>query len=343
MINMTDSDSSFHPTADLETLRQRSELLTRIRQFFETRNFIHVETPLVSRDTVVDRHIEPASISRSQFLANKSENKSDSSETMYLQTSPEFAMKRLLASGATAVYQICKAFRQGELGRRHNPEFTMLEWYRTGDDYFAGMNFLADLVTEVIGDPLSNAIPTPISYRDAFRGYAELDPWTCEVADFQRVLQSQNVDASFLSASDDRDLWLNLIMSEIVEPQLGVENPVILFDYPESQAALAQIRTDPDGTRVAERFELYIDGVELANGYHELLDADELQRRNIEVNRQRRIDGTSPLPESSRLLGAMRHGLPDCCGVALGLDRLAMVLFEKESIDEVIAFPFDRA
>jgi lysyl-tRNA synthetase class 2 len=334
-INMTSPDPRFRPTASLEALRFRSRLLARIRHFFESRDFIHVETPLVSKDTVVDRHIDPIPIPASNFI----DNDANKNQTVFLQTSPEFAMKRLVASGATAIYQICKAFRQGESGKRHNPEFTMLEWYRVGDDLSAGMNLLAEFAQAILG---CQSIQKQ-TYRDAFLKHANVDPFRDDVATFRRMLNANGVDWSFLSGSDDRDAWLNLIMCEMVEPKLGNENPVIIFDWPESQAALAQVRETPDGWRVAERFELYLNGIELANGYHELLDANELKQRNAKVNQQRIEDGSVALPESSYLLEAMESGLPDCAGVAMGVDRLAMVLLDKESISEVIAFPFKRA
>ena len=331
---MSHEEFRFKPTASLATLQQRSHLSSEIRKFFEDREFVHVETPLLSRDTVVDRYIDPVPIDEFSVLDGGGEDKG-----FFLQTSPEFAMKRLLASGATSIDQICKAFRKGEAGRRHNPEFTMLEWYRVGDDMNAGIKLLCEFARHVF----QKARIETISYADAFVKFAGVHPHLATLEDFQSVCESNGVDASSFAEVQDRDMWLNLIMSEIVEPKLGSPDPMVVFHFPASQSALAKVCTTADGHEVAERFELYVNGVELANGYHELLDADELKNRNRKVNAQRVNDGRDPLPPDSELLNAMRHGLPACSGVALGIDRLMMVLLEKDSIDEVIAFPIDRA
>ena len=331
---MTPEQSTFQCTASLETLRRRSQLLQQIRSFFEDRQFIDVDTPLLSRDTVIDRYIEPVEVSRSNVVEG-----AGTEATVFLQTSPEFAMKRLLACGATAIYQICKAFRKSETGRRHNPEFTMLEWYRVGDDLEAGMKLLADFTKHVFESrPVES-----ISYRDAFLQFASVDPFEASIEQLHLACSSHGIDTIAFQDDSDRDSWLNLIMSEIVEPQLGKPNPQIVFHWPASQAALAQVCTSSDGIKVAERFELFVNGIELANGYHELTDADELAAHNQTVNQQRASDGHAVLPEKSFLLQAMRHGLPQCSGVALGVDRLLMVLLEKKTIDDVIAFPFERA
>lgn len=330
---MSREESSFEPTASLEALQYRSQLLRKIRGFFEAQQFLEVETPLISRDTVVDRYIEPVRVPQSNVLEGRASNARD----LFLQTSPEFGMKRLLASGATAIFQICKAFRKGEAGRRHNPEFTMLEWYRVGDDYFAGIKLLADFAKRI----LEVEQVTQVTYRDAFLRYSSVDPFESSVDQLQFVCESNGIDVSSFVEDQDRDSWLNLIMSELVEPQLGISCPAIVYDWPASQAALAKVRCED--FEYAERFELYVNGFELANGYHELLDADELLHRSEKVNCQRQEDGHKPLPTQSGLLKAMRHGLPACSGVALGVDRLMMLLCDATSIGEVIAFPFDRA
>lgn len=334
VVRMSAEEFQFQSTASLKALRQRSQLLREIRAFFEDRDFLHVETPLVSRDTVVDRHIEPVRISAAEVIDGGSP-----SDRLFLQTSPEFAMKRLLASGATAIYQICKAFRKGESGRFHNPEFTMLEWYRVGDDYAAGIDLLAQFAKHVFA--VENV--DTMTYREAFIKLADVDPFSASITDLKTVCQSRQIDTSSFAQDVDRDSWLNLIMSEVVEPSLGASDPVIVSDWPASQAALAKVRTDDQGQQVAERFELFYRGVELANGYHELLDPLELEARNQNVNRQRVVDGHQPLPQHSKLLQAMQHGLPACSGVAVGIDRLLMVLLGADSIDDVIAFPFGRA
>jgi len=313
-------------------LQRRSELTLAIHQFFSTRDFIHVETPLLSQDTVVDRYIHPVGLQKSTLTGRESDQ-----ETLWLQTSPEFCMKRLLASGATAIYQIAKAFRQAESGGRHNPEFTMLEWYRVGDDMRAGMELLSDFASAILNRPNSELL----SYGDAFRKIAEVDPFVDTVESFGEALQKHGVSIKEFAEETDRDFWLNLILSHLIEPKLGFESPVIIYDWPPSQAALAIVRDD--SPPVAERFELYVDGVELGNGYHELLDADELTRRNERNNALRVVDRSAPLPVESRLLDAMRAGMPACSGVAVGVDRLLMVLKKCQNIEDVIAFPFDRA
>jgi lysyl-tRNA synthetase class 2 len=234
---------------------------------------------------------------------------------MWLQTSPEFGMKRLLAAGATAIFQITRAFRGGEIGALHNPEFTMVEWYRAGDDYPAGMQLLADLAEATLGC----GAPDRMTYREAFVKHAGVDP---------------------LDGSRD-DLALDLVLTQQVEPHLGQDRPTILYDYPASQSALARVRRGKPP--VAERFELYFRGIELANGYHELLDPAVLRERNRANNALRQADGKCILPEESRLLAAMEHGLPPCSGCALGFDRLMMVATGAKSIRDVLPFPIDRA
>ena len=324
--------NDFLPKANLEVHRQRAEIMQRIRRFFDERNFFEIETPILSHDIVVDRYLHPIGISKKEVTGVVG----DADEMLWMQTSPEFGMKRVLAAGAEAIYQICKSFRQGEMGDRHNPEFTMLEWYRCGDDMQSGMKLLSEFVEEILQKPATQER----SYREAFSWFASVDPFDATIEELKSVARKNGV--SIVDHEDnDRDGWLNLILSEVVEPQLGLESPVIVYDWPESQAALATVRSeDPP---VAERFEIYVDGVELANGYHELLDADELVKRNSINNQHRVKDGSHLLPEESRLLEAMKHGIPGCAGVALGIDRLVMLALGANSIREVVAFPFDMA
>jgi lysyl-tRNA synthetase class 2 len=329
--------SDFRPTASLAALQKRAEILRKLRAFFEQRGFLEVETPLLSHDVVVDRHLDPLAATlfddaREPLVGPK----------LWLQTSPEFAMKRLLASGATSIYQICKAFRGGgENGARHNPEFTMVEWYRVGDDYSTGRSLLSELANEV----LDRGPAEQLTYRAAFARHTGIDPHRATLVQLLSAATERQVlspaDASRFLADEDRDAALDLLLTQTVEPNLGIVRPTILYDYPASQAALARIRQE--GVPVAERFELYLDGVELANGYHELLDPTVLRQRNRKNNELRVADGKPALPEGSRLLGAMDHGLPPCSGVALGLDRLVMVALGAKSIVEVLAFPIERA
>jgi len=311
-------------------LRRRAELLKTLRRFFDDRGFLEVETPTLSHDSVIDEHLDPLPVvlfddARQRF----------SGRTLFLQTSPEFGMKRLLAAGATAIYQITRAFRGGEAGQLHNPEFTMLEWYRVGDDYAAGRQLLADLAMAAIGCEQ----PEQMTYREAFLRYAKVDPFTADAAALSAVLSMQT------SAEEhERAFWLDRILIEHVEPQLGQQRPTILYDYPSDQSALALVRlATQNEPAVAERFELYCRGVELANGYHELLDPQVLRERNRANNLKRAAAGKYQLPPESRLLKAMEHGLPACSGCALGVDRLLMVATGAKSIQEVLAFPIDRA
>lgn len=329
------SRADFHPTAHWETLRKRAELLWKLRAFFHERGFAEVETPLLSADTVVDRHIDPVLV-----LLPDDAREPEIGRTLFLQTSPEFHMKRLLAAGSGPMVQVTRSFRVGERGPRHNPEFTIVEWYRPGDDYDDGMALLSDLAEALLG----RGPATRITYREAFQKHAGCDPFAEDVAIIRAAAAAKGVVAPKSLAADDRDGWLDLLLVECVESQLGREAPAILCDYPPSQAALAKVRQHVDGSpAVAERFELYVDGVELANGYHELLDPAVLKARIAENNSLRHDDGKYLLPETSRLLAAMEAGLPSCSGCALGFDRLAMVALGVKTIDEVLPFPIERA
>lgn len=334
-MSLENASDDFRPTADWPALELRAELLRTAREFFHTRGLLEVETPIMSRDTVVDRHIEPFAIAGE--TASTASPHSASHSTMWLQTSPEFAMKRLMAAGGAAIYQITRAFRQGERGRLHNPEFTIVEWYCRGDDLAAGMQFLSDFCEALLGlGPAER-----LSFAAAFERAAGIDPHRASVAELSAAAARHGVEAPASLQGADRDAWIDLLLVTLVEPQLGQHAPTILFDYPASQAALAVVRdADPP---VAERFELYVRGIELANGYHELLDADALLRRSRENNAARAANGRRRLPEENRLLAAMRSGLPACAGAAFGFDRAVMLAAGADSIDKVIAFPAERA
>lgn len=323
--------SDYLPTANLETLKRRGDLLRDIRNFFDQRDFTEVETPILSHDIVVDRYLHPVWVEKHRVLGSAAEE-----ERLFLQTSPEFHMKRLLAAGAKRIFQIARVFRSRERGERHNPEFTMLEWYRVGDDQEAGMGLLADFIFDILGGEPARRI----SYGELFEEYFHIDPHHASVGQLieisERLGQHTSTEGHH---ADDKDEWLNILISA-VEPKLGWDRPVIVYDWPASQSALAHVRP---ADQVAERFELFVNGVELANGYHELIDPEELRKRNQRVNRQRALDGAEPLPPESQLLCAMEEGLPPCSGVALGVDRLLMVALGLKRIDEAIAFPLDRA
>lgn len=338
------SQSDHFPTASLKNLSAMSGLLGRIRAFFDAHQFIEVITPQLSQDTTINRFLQPIPVSVEVFPNRY--------QQYYLQTSPEFCMKRILASGARAIYQIAHAFRSGDVGEHHNVEFTLLEWYRVGDEYEQGRDFLAELARDI----LNRGNPQIQAFGDCFFGFTGLNPHlaTCEemrnFADCNRIPYPETFGISVLNKDlpdhFQRESWVDLLFSEIVQPCLGTEKPVILYDYPIWQSQLARTRmhnSGKDSYEVSERFELYVDGLELANGYHELTDPEELMRRNRESNRSRVADGNAPLPEKSRLIRAMETGFPPCCGTALGIERLLMVLLEAQTIDEVLPFPFDRA
>jgi lysyl-tRNA synthetase class 2 len=325
----------FLPTASLENLQQRALLLNRIRSFFDQRGFFEVETPILSHDICVDRHLHPIAVPIKNVMENAPAE--DHLNMLWLQTSPEFGMKRLLAAGATAIYQIAKVFRGFEQGSRHNPEFSMLEWYRVGDDLNQGMHLLAEFTQNILG----SAAAERISYGELFQQRLGFDPHRIGIAELSKRCEEFIQLESGPVQGEDRDFYLNLLLTHVIEPKLGFDAPVIVYDWPASQSALAIVRRDE--VAVAERFELFVNGIELANGYHELLDADELRTRNRHQNQLRLQAGLPALPEDSRLIQAREAGISPCAGVALGLDRLAMVVIGAKSIEEVIAFPFARA
>ena len=304
------------PSANVEAIRLRAHVNATVRAFFAARDVLEVETPILSQAGNTDPNIASFSLEFGGHVDAGPRQR-------WLRTSPEFPLKRLLAAGLGDCYELGRVFRDGEAGGRHNPEFTMLEWYRVGDDYRAGMNLLAELAGEMFG--VSEVMR--ITYREAFQKYAGVDP----LAELPA-----SVDPS------EREFQLDVLLTSQIQPQLGQGRPAILYDYPANQAALAQVRQE-GGIALAERFELYCQGVELANGYHELLAPEVLRERNRLHNQERAADQKYTLPEESRLLDAMEHGLPACSGCALGVDRLVMLLAGTSSIQDVIAFPIDRA
>lgn len=321
---MTDD---FRPAVSWNALKRRAATIRQIRAFFDSRGYIEVQTPSLSKDIVVDAHLDPFTV--------QSEH-----GTLFLQTSPEFAMKRLLCDGADAIYQICQAFRQGESGPHHNPEFTMLEWYKVGATYHDQMSFTEDLIGQILSQtrrPFNR-----ITYDEAFHRAIGTKVLRLSAIELREVASKCAVQLPETLDRENRDDLLNVILAECVEPTLGVGAPEFVFDYPASQSALATVRDgDPS---VAERFELYYHGIELCNGYQELTDPDELVRRNDIQNQLREQNGRAPLPVESRLIDAMRSGLPDCSGVALGLDRLvALPSLREGRLNNVWAFPIDRA
>jgi lysyl-tRNA synthetase class 2 len=320
------SGAAFRPGASLAVLRARAALLARCRAFFAARGVLEVETPILARATVTDPH-----------LASLETRVQGRPQPYYLQTSPEYAMKRLLASGSGDVYQICKVFRDGESGRLHNPEFTMLEWYRLGFDHRA----LMDEVEALLGELLAGRLSAPaerLSYRDAFRRALAVDPYEAPLATLA-ALAAERSGAGDLGA--ERDVHLDLLMGAVVGPALGRGRITFVHEYPASQAALARLL--PGQPPVAARFEAYVEGVELCNGFHELADAGE-QRRRFEADRAARAARGRPLPPvDERLLAALAAGLPDCAGVAVGLDRVLMLATGCSALCEVLTFTVDEA
>jgi len=332
---MTPADAGdWRPNATLEVLKLRARMLASIRAFFSARGVLEVETPHLSAAASTD----PALAS---LVTRYTGPLYPRGRTLYLHTSPEFAMKRLLAAGSGSIYQLCKVFRDGEAGRLHNPEFTLLEWYRVGFDYHQLMDETVALVGAALAGQRTLAAPEKLTYREAFERYCHIDPHSADTAALATVAGQLGIHADLIGAQESPDVLRDLLLTHVIEQHLGRGKLTILHDYPVSQAALARIR--PGNPPVAERFEVYLDGIELANGFHELSDAAE-QRARFERDTTRRKEREQvAVPMDERLLAALEHGLPDCSGVALGVDRLAMLAAGLNSIEEVIAFPFRRA
>lgn len=326
---MTPGGADWRPGAELEVLRQRAQLLEKTRRFFAARDVLEVETPLLSAAAVTDVHLH-------SFRTRFEGPGAPAGRELWLQTSPEYAMKRLLAAGSGPIYQITRAFRDGESGPVHNPEFTLLEWYRPGFDHHALMDEVDLFLAEMLGTPAAQRL----SYAAAFSRHVGLDPHRASGAELQGAARERGIEGVGL-ALDDRDGWLALLMTHAVEPRLPPSRPTFVYDFPASQAALARIR--PGSPPLAERFEVYAGGLELANGYHELRDPREQRarfERDLELRRER---GLREPPIDERLLAALRAGLPECAGVALGFDRLLLIAAAVVSLRDVIAFTVDRA
>ena len=322
-----DTHADWRPTASRAMLETRAALLARARGFFAARGVLEVDTPIVVNAPVTDAHIHSAEV----MLENGVEKR-----RFFLHTSPEYAMKRLLAAGTGDIYQICHVVRALERGRLHNAEFTLIEWYRSGLSLAALMSEVEELVRELLGSARA-LVSERVSYREAFLAALGLDPFTAPLTE----LAAHARRAGFQGEAIDRDELLELLMGTVVGPRLGRGGLTFVHGYPASQAALA--RLDPDDPRAAQRFELYCDGIELANGFHELT-AEREQRARFErdVAERRRL-GLPAAAVDERLLAALEAGLPDCCGVALGFDRTLMLAAGAERIDEVLPFPTERA
>tara|TARA_R110002153_G_scaffold271355_3_gene438632 strand:+ start:995 stop:1969 length:975 start_codon:yes stop_codon:yes gene_type:complete len=317
------------PSASIEVLKQRALVLQKIRHFFAERDVFEVDTPALCHATVTDEHLHSFS---TQFNHPFTPHPC----TLYLQTSPEFAMKRLLSAGSGAIYQICKSFRNEETGQFHNPEFTMLEWYRPGFNHLQLMTEIDELIQLILGCDKAERV----TYQDIFKQHLQCDPLTATLADL-KTLASHYGYAELAATENNKDTLLMLLFSQHVEPHIGQVRPCFVMDFPASQAALAKI--SPTNSLVAERFELYFRGIELANGFHELTDGPEQLRRFEEDNAKRLSKGLEMMPIDQNFLAAINFGLPACAGVALGIDRLLMLALGCSNIDQVIAFENSRA
>ncbi|MDH5229889.1 MAG: EF-P lysine aminoacylase EpmA [Gammaproteobacteria bacterium] len=313
--------------ASLEHLQQRANLLTQVRAFFASRGVLEVDTPLLSASGNTDPNIE-------SFVASCVQGQ----HQFYLHTSPEFPMKRLLAQGIGAIFQICKVFRCDELGRWHNPEFTMLEWYRPAWTYQQLMDEVDALVSQVLNIDAAKRI----SVQELFEHYLFLNIHQASVNDLRQCALKHGIGlSSSYVENDEIDVWRDLLFTHVVQPKLKDEAAVFIFDFPESQAALAKINKGFPAT--AMRFELFVKGIELANGYQELTDAEHLKLRMQAENETRLQRGQLPVIMDKHLIAAQHHGLPECSGVALGFDRLLMLQLGIENIRETMSFSINKA
>lgn len=326
-------DCCWRPSASLSHLQARALLLKQIRCFFEARQVLEVETPLLCKNVGTDPHLAPFNVFSSSC------NLSDTDfDKLYLQTSPEFAMKRLLSAGSGSIYQISKAFRAEDIGRLHNPEFTMLEWYRVGWDHYVLMDEVDDLLALVLGCSKAKRL----SYSALFKAYLGFDPLGTSVEILRRCVQSYEWSLGLQVSDLDWDACSNLLMSHCIEPYLGFESPLMVDDYPSSKAALAKLRQRSDGQWVSERFEVYIQGMELANGYHELSDPGVYEQRALLDQEQRKTLGLRSIAIDPYFLAALQSGLPDSAGIALGVDRLLMLKLGLRQIAQVMSFDQSR-
>jgi lysyl-tRNA synthetase class 2 len=325
---LSDPTPAWRPACSLELLRRRAELLAGIRAYFAKHGVLEVETPLLSHATVTDPHL-------SVFTTSY---KGREPVRLYLQTSPEFAMKRLLAAGSGSIYQICKAFRNEELGRLHSPEFTLLEWYRVGfdlDDLIAD----ADALLQALSHGVRVLGPSEkTSYRQVFFDYTGIDPIEAPWQTFIRCAREHSLPEAVDICGENRSLWLDFFFSHLVQPHLGVGRFTYVMDFPAALPSLA--RNKPGDDNLVQRAEVFLDGLELGNGFFELTDAEEQERRFDRDLAERSASDLLVPGKDRRLLAALAAGLPDCAGMALGIDRLLVGLYGLESVGETLAFPF---
>ncbi|BCA92331.1 MAG TPA: elongation factor P lysine(34) lysyltransferase [Halomonas sp.] len=318
---------NWQPTATIGTLRERARLIATVRAFFAARGIWEVETPVLGQGGSTDVHLVSLS---SLARTDKGQRK------LWLQTSPEFHMKRLLAADSGPIFQLAKSFRDGEVGARHNIEFTMLEWYRPGFTLAQLIEETTALVEHVL--PQSPGPVVYYRYRELFHRHLEVDPFTTSLVTLRSLAAERGNMSAQALAEEGRDTCLDLLMGMVIEPTLGQQELSVVVDYPASQAALARRHQDADGEWVASRFELYLNGIELANGYDELTDAEEQRQRFDADNAERRRLGLPEVDVDAHLLAALEQGLPASSGVALGLDRLIQLALGKTRLEEVLAF-----
>lgn len=317
----------WQPTASMSALKARAQVIQTVRTFLTNRGVLEVDTPILGKYTTTDRHIH--SLTTHCFVPGNA-----SLQKRFLQTSPEFAMKRLLAAGSGPIFQMGKAFRQDPHGRQHNPEFTLLEWYRPGFDHHRLMQEVADLLQLVLGTDKTQTI----TYQQVFERTLGVCPMQSPVKALKALADKHDIHIDLPTTDSARNTWLDVLMSHLIEPTLGHQCPLFIYDYPLSQGGFA--KTNADGLTTA-RFEVYINGIELANGYHEITCADEQQACFDRDNQRRAADQVEKIAPDTALLHALKAGLPDCAGVALGIDRLIMIALKTACIDDVIAFPIE--
>ncbi|EQC00581.1 elongation factor P--(R)-beta-lysine ligase [Photorhabdus temperata] len=321
--------ANWQPSAPVANLLKRATVLAEIRRFFAERGVLEVETPAMGQSTVTD--IQLFSF-QTEFVGPGAAD----GMTLYLMTSAEFHMKRLLAAGSGPIYQISRCFRNEEAGRYHNPEFTMLEWYRPHYDMYRLINEVDDLLQQILDCESAESL----SYQQAFLRYLDIDPLSAEKEKLREVAAKLDL-SNIADTEEDRDILLQLLFTVGVEPHIGIERPTFIYHFPASQASLAEISKEDH--RVAERFEVYFNGVELANGFRELTDGDEQRQRFEQDNRKRAELGLPVRPIDENLIGALKQGIPECAGVALGVDRLVMLALGAEKLSDVIAFSVSKA
>ncbi|KAB8309893.1 MULTISPECIES: elongation factor P--(R)-beta-lysine ligase [Rahnella] len=321
--------ASWQPSAPVANLLKRAAILAEIRRFFSDRGVLEVETPAMSQATVTDIHLVPFD---TRFVGPGAAD----GMTLYLMTSPEYHMKRLLAAGSGPIYQMGRSFRNEEAGIHHNPEFTMLEWYRPRYDMYRLMNEVDDLLQQVLDCDTAETL----SYQQAFTRHLGVDPLSADKTELREVAAKLDL-SNIADTEEDRDTLLQLLFTMGVEPHIGRDKPTFVYHFPATQASLAEISTEDH--RVAERFEVYYKGIELANGFRELTDGREQRQRFEQDNRKRAARGLPQHPIDNNLLDALEHGMPECSGVALGVDRLIMIALGAGSLSEVLAFPVTRA